>query len=206
MRTPNPTKILTRNEVLQVISHLHRPGLDRYPLRRQNLTIFRLACGCGLRVSEIAALTIGDLTLEGARPAVQIRNGKGGKSRTVPLWWDAGTLGDIRNWRDELVGDGCQASDPVVAGQVRTGGERKALDRWAIGSRWSTAISILGSARAKQLPIHAGRHSFISHALLIGRSLAEVRDAAGHSSVKITDLYTHALASMADLPDMFAQG
>ena len=39
--------------------------------------------------------------------------------------------------------------------------------------------------------IHHGRHTFISHALAGGRTLAEVRDAAGHSNVSITSGYLH---------------
>ena len=41
------------------------------------------------------------------------------------------------------------------------------------------------------LTIHHGRHTFISHALAGGRTLAEVRDAAGHSSVLVTSVYLH---------------
>ena len=37
-----------------------------------------------------------------------------------------------------------------------------------------------------EVTIHHGRHTFISHALAGGRTLAEVRDAAGHSNVSIT--------------------
>ena len=32
---------------------------------------------------------------------------------------------------------------------------------------------------------------FVSHALAGGRSLAEVRDAAGHRNISTTSLYTH---------------
>ena len=39
--------------------------------------------------------------------------------------------------------------------------------------------------------MHHGRHTFISHALAGGRTLAEVRDAAGHSNVTITSTYLH---------------
>src|SRR5690349_9265055 len=42
-----------------------------------------------------------------------------------------------------------------------------------------------------QLTIHHGRHTFISHALAGGRTLAEVRDAAGHCNVSITLGYRH---------------
>jgi hypothetical protein len=35
------------------------------------------------------------------------------------------------------------------------------------------------------------RHGFVSHALAGGRTLVEVRDAAGHSNVSITSAYLH---------------
>ena len=41
------------------------------------------------------------------------------------------------------------------------------------------------------LTIDHGRHTFISHALAGGRTLAEVRDAAGHSNVSVTSSYLH---------------
>jgi hypothetical protein len=45
--------------------------------------------------------------------------------------------------------------------------------------------------RLRTLTIHHGRHTFISHALAGGRTLAEVRDAAGHSNVSVTSGYLH---------------
>lgn len=45
--------------------------------------------------------------------------------------------------------------------------------------------------RLETLTIHRGRDTFISHALAGGRSLAEVRDAAGHVNVSITSGYPH---------------
>jgi site-specific recombinase XerD len=41
------------------------------------------------------------------------------------------------------------------------------------------------------MPVGNGRHTFISHALAGGRTLAEVRDAAGHANVSITSGYLH---------------
>ena len=45
--------------------------------------------------------------------------------------------------------------------------------------------------RVTILTIHHGRHTFISHALAGGRTLAEVRDAAGHANVTVTSGYLH---------------
>ena len=47
--------------------------------------------------------------------------------------------------------------------------------------------------RVQELSIHAGRHSFCSHALAGGRNLIEVRDAAGHANVATTSAYLHAV-------------
>jgi site-specific recombinase XerD len=58
-------------------------------------------------------------------------------------------------------------------------------------ARFKAAIKCLGKERQAVLSIHAGRHSFCSHALAGGKSLAEVRDAAGHSNISTTSIYLH---------------
>jgi integrase/recombinase XerD len=53
------------------------------------------------------------------------------------------------------------------------------------------AEASVDASRLSHLTIHHGRHTFISHALAGGRTLAEVRDAVGHSNVSITSAYLH---------------
>jgi integrase len=65
------------------------------------------------------------------------------------------------------------------------------LQRAAIRRRFLSACNVLGKERVATLTIHHGRHTFISHALAGGRSLPEVRDAAGHANVAITSGYLH---------------
>ena len=65
------------------------------------------------------------------------------------------------------------------------------IQRAAIRRRFLSACKVLGLARLRTLTIHHGRHTFISHALAGGRTLAEVRAAAGHSNVAITSGYLH---------------
>jgi site-specific recombinase XerD len=67
----------------------------------------------------------------------------------------------------------------------------KALSVFNAERRFKTAIGCLGSERVKVLSIHCGRHSFCSHALAGGRTVVEVRDAAGHASVSTTNIYLH---------------
>ena len=65
------------------------------------------------------------------------------------------------------------------------------LSRQALRFRFRTACKVLGPERTARLTIHHGRHTFISHALAGGRTLAEVRDAAGHTNVIVTSAYLH---------------
>jgi integrase len=60
-----------------------------------------------------------------------------------------------------------------------------------ISAKMGRFSKVLGMARLRTLTIHHGRHTFISHALAGSRSLAEVRNAAGHANVAITSLYLH---------------
>ncbi len=97
------TKILTTEEIKSVVAHLK--SKRRYINNRQALIIFRLACCCGLRATEVCGLTVDDVRTEGKRPHIRVRKtvGKGGRARKVPLWWDQGTLDDLRAWRIEQV-------------------------------------------------------------------------------------------------------
>jgi hypothetical protein len=46
--------------------------------------------------------------------------------------------------------------------------------------KWDERCKILGAARLETLTIHHGRHTFISHALVGGRTLAEqIREVIG---------------------------
>jgi integrase len=108
----------------------------------------------------------------------------------VPLWWDAGTLADLREWKAKRLAEGSQPTDPFVT-SLRPGRDVSPLSRHTLRKRFRTACISLGLARLETLTIHHGRHTFISHALAGNRNLAEVRDAAGHANVSITSAYLH---------------
>jgi integrase len=185
----DPTKILTRRELSAVLVDLKAKAV-RSKNARLNLIVFRLACCCGLRASEIANLQMADVRTELPRPHLRIRTGaaKGGKPRTVPLWWDGGTLADIAACRAVRANAG--PHDPFVA-SYQPGRQAKVFSRHTLRKRFRTACKLLGSERLESLTIHHGRHTFISHALAGGRTLAEVRDAVGHGNVTITSGYLH---------------
>lgn len=187
----DPVRVLTRRELAAVLEGLARKAKGSANARL-NRTILRLACCCGLRVSEIAGLVLGDVLTEGGRPHLHVRPGvaKGGRRRRVPLWWDQGTLDDLAAWKRERQAHGAGNEDHFVCclrpGRVGTG-----LIRHTVRERFRTACKALGLERLKGLTIHHGRHTFVSHALAGGRTLAEVKAAAGHSSLLTTSAYLH---------------
>lgn len=88
---------------------------------------------------------------------------------------------------------GVRVSEPTqpFVTSLRPGSAAIPFSRHTLRKRFRTACKVLGRERLKSLTIHHGRHTFISHALAGGRSLAEVRDAAGHANVTVTSGYLH---------------
>jgi len=197
-------KILTRTELATVLAELNRKA-PRSVNTRLNRTAFRLSACCGLRASEIAQLWMGDVHTELPRPHLRIRSGaaKGNRPRVVPLWWDAGTLADITAWQKERLDQEAEPDEPLVASQ-RPGRVGTTLSRHTLRKRFRTACKVLGEKRLEQLTIHHGRHTFISHALAGGRTLAEVRDAAGHANVTVTSGYLHVAVEDVEVGSLFA--
>lgn len=186
-----PTRVLTASEVKAVIADLKKRS-KRSVNARTNLVVFRLATCGGLRASEIAGITIGDVRLSTAKPHIYVRKSvaKGGRPRKVPLWWDAATLDDLTVWREfRLKADDAEEGEPFVCTRA-SGATGHRLHRNAVRNRFLSACSVLGADRRKDLTVHDGRHTFVSHALK-HRTLAEVRLAAGHTNVATTSIYLH---------------
>jgi integrase len=184
------TQVLTRSELAAVLRAGRRPNQSANA--RRNHVIVRLACCCGLRVSEIAGLRLGDVVVGIARPYLRLRREvtKGCRPRSVPLWCDGERLAVLTEWLRERCEQGGKGSDPFACSvQAHRRGQR--LQQAAVRRRFLTACRVLGSTRVRTLTIHHGRHTFVSHALAGGRSLAEVRAAAGHANVAMTSAYLH---------------
>lgn len=205
-----PRKVLTLEEI-QTVLRWHEEKLcddnARYSESRLwgNLMIFRLATCCGLRAKEIRHARVFDVQTDGQYPALKVRkeSTKGmaakRKARFIPLWWDAGTKVDLERYalyRRAVVGE-----EGLLIEAMRPTSHEIMSDS-AMAYRFKTAIACLSELRVSQLSIHCGRHSFCSHALRAGRSLAEVQEAAGHRSMMTTMIYLHALES-GKVPDIF---
>jgi integrase len=202
MQPIDQTKILTRQEIVTILADLTRKG-KRSANSRMNKVIFRLATCCGLRVSEICGLSLANAITGSKRPHLHLPAAiaKRHKARKVPLWWDAATLADLEAWKRERIQQGAKPGSPFICSQARgrhsqTGQETfgKRLAPRNAQARFKKVLKVLGIERVRMLSIHCGRHSFCSHALAGGRSLAEVRDAAGHANIATTSIYLHAVS------------
>jgi integrase len=185
------SQILSRQELAAVLKDLKRRAA-RLPNVQMNLAILRLACCCGLRASEIGGLRLADVRVDVGRPHLLVRaqHAKLGRPRRVPLWWDAGTLTDLTAWRDSRQEQSAKHNDPFIC-SLQTATFGAPLNRHVLRRRFHTACRVLGWDRLRTLTIHHGRHTFISHALAGGRTLAEVKAAAGHASLLTTSVYLH---------------
>jgi len=76
-------KWLDRLEQRALLRAVERGGVPR------DVALITLMLNIGLRISEVAAMDIEDLTLGERSGSLKVRQGKGGKYRTVPLNSDA---------------------------------------------------------------------------------------------------------------------
>ena len=184
-------KVLTKTEILAVLGDLKRKG-RRSVNTRMNLILFRLACCCGLRASELTRLTLDAVRVGSTVPSIRISKaiGKGKKARVVPLSFDQGTLDDLRAWRQFRIEQGATSTDLFICSQSK-GSFGKQIDRRNARKRFKACCRILGYERQREMTIHNGRHSFISHALHAGHSIVEVKEAAGHASLGTVSIYAH---------------
>lgn len=208
LKTQN--RVLSKDEIAKVVKYHHFWRRRKSPGIQLRFAIFRLSCCCGLRCKEIAGLNLGDFFFDSAAPFIRIRKDitkghrKTGseevvrKPRKVSLLVDDDTLADLKKWYDfRMQQSGGDISAPFVCGQtekaigIRQANLGKRLARNQIAAIWQTALHPLGRDRARELSVHSGRHSAISHLVWGGWPLSYVRDWAGHRSIATTCLYSH---------------
>ena len=140
--------------------------------------IIELLYSCGLRVSELTALRLGDLFFgEGFIRVL----GKGEKQRLVPI-------SEIARERISAYLDERRLSesnhDTLFLNNRGT-----ALTRVMIFTIIKEAAARAGIE--KQISPHTLRHSFATHLLEGGAGIRQVQELLGHESILTTEIYTH---------------
>jgi len=140
--------------------------------------------GCGLRVSELCGLDLGDLDLRERQVRVV---GKGDKERIVPLGSHAAkAVAAYLAVRADVVGPKRSVRAPEAL-FLSAHGKRLSPRAVQLLTKRSGA---LGAGRADLHP-HALRHSCATHMLDGGADLRSIQEILGHSSLSTTQRYTH---------------
>ena len=144
----------------------------------------------GLRVSELVALTVGDV--DRSRGIVSAL-GKGKKRRLVPLgevaldhlsaYLDA--RGEESKAQAARRGKKAQKVSELLFPSPR-GGKLTRQAFWKIVGRTARGAGLRGHVHPHQL-----RHSFATHLLSGGADLRSVQTLLGHSNIATTEIYTH---------------
>lgn len=159
---------------LQRSSHFHH--IREYYLLRTMLET-------GLRVFEIAALKVSDFK-DGS---IVVQRGKGNKRRNVLLAKSTQKmLNEFIKLKSKVLNEPTDSESYLFISERRkqysTRGIRKRVKFW---------FAKIGLS--EKLSCHSCRHSFVTHSLAAGVDLVTVRDNAGHSSLAVTSIYSHAV-------------
>ncbi|MCA1678561.1 MAG: site-specific integrase [Actinobacteria bacterium] len=153
-------------------------------LGRRDHALLLTAIQTGLRVSELANLRIGEISLSTGAHCRVIAKGR--KERCAPL--TAETVAVLRTWLAERQG---APQDPLFP--TRRGGPitPKAI-AWLLDKHTTTAASGCPSLRSKRVTPHVLRHT---NAMLLRARDTDIITIAlwlGHESTKSTEIYLHA--------------
>lgn len=160
-------RALPTEQLDQLFAQIH-PPMDR--------ALFLLMLRCGLRVSEVARLTVRDI--DWTQHALLIEQGKGRKDRRVYLSGDA-----VAGWRE------CLRHRPSgVPGEAVFWNQKRPTRPLSVKAiqkkmeRYAKAAGIVASC-------HRLRHTFASNLLEQGAELVSIRELLGHASITSSERY-----------------
>ena len=166
--------------VTEVDAMLAKINLNQ-PLGHRNRAIMEMLYGCGLRVTELVTLRIGDLFFKEGYVRVV---GKGDKQRLVPVGDEA-----VRFVTLYLEQRPTMRVDPRHAETLFLNNKGRGLTRVMIYHIIREAARAAGIT--KHISPHTLRHSFATHLLEGGASIRQVQQMLGHESIVTTEIYTH---------------
>lgn len=189
--TITSAKFLSEAQIKQLLEHITK-GRDlalargNSPQRVKDYYIVRTLIETGLRVAEFCAAKNQDF--HGLKLVVP--SGKGAKPRTVILTRKTGSL--LKEW---------------IQIKKKYNWDSEALFPSRYGSHYTTRAIQKAIKRIfascdlpRHFSCHSLRHTYCSMLLATGKvGLATVKENMGHHSISVTDLYSHAIADLAEI-------
>lgn len=173
-------QILTGREVDQLLS---QPSVND-PKGCRDKAMLELLYATGIRVSELIALNLEDVSL----PGEYIKCQNKGKTRVIPLYRSAAD--SLRHYihsvRPALISDESEQSL-----FVNMSGERMSRQGfWKLIKHYQEKAEI-----KKDITPHTLRHSFAAHLLENGADLKSIQEMLGHSDLSSTQVYAKLVKS-----------
>lgn len=170
-------KLPTFLTVDEVVKLVEAPGSDN-AYESRDRAILELLYSCGLRVSELVGVNLGDLDLNSMSVKVL---GKGNKERIVPLGSKAKKA--IKTYLPQRI-DLKPKDDHLFVNSKGGRLSARSVDR--IIKKYAVMSGI-----PKNISPHVLRHTFATHLLGGGADLRAIQEMLGHKSLSTTQRYTH---------------
>jgi len=186
----DPTSTLESPKLLRALPEVFsREEIDRLmeayasddPLSQRNKAILELWYACGLRISEVAGLRMGNVVFEA--DVIRVK-GKGNKERLVPFGkYARRALQEyLRDSRPKLLRD--NTFDILFVS--RKGGKLSRMGLWSIFEKALMLASI-----TREVTPHSLRHTCATHMIEGGADIRTVMEFLGHADITTTQIYTH---------------
>jgi len=143
----------------------------------KHLSILSLCYGCGLRVSEVVALT--PQAIDSERLLLRVTQGKGKKDRNIPLSNSLLTL--LRQYWQH-----CHRQQYLFNSSHK---QKQALGISSVQKLYQQAKK--EAHVQKRGGIHGLRHAYATHQLAQGLPIHQLQLFLGHSDIKVTMKYLH---------------
>jgi site-specific recombinase XerD len=175
----------TAPQIMQLVAAATNPGANvRSAWPTRDATIVSLLAGCGLRVSELCALTFNSLDRSTTHPVLRVRHGtKGGKPRIVPV--PSPTLNLIDSYVHQRLQHQIGPKLPIFIRHNNTALNQQFVDAMLRRLAQTSGVPMPTGAMA-----HALRHSYGMELAIRNVPLSVLQQLMGHSDPRTTSIYT----------------
>jgi integrase/recombinase XerC len=179
VRTPKAPQripdVMTAGQVNALVDGVGTSTQER-PFPARDRAIFELLYGCGVRVSELAGIDLGDI--DRSERWLRVR-GKGRKERQVPM------PGKAAEALERYLGERAVVREQSALFLNHRGGRLTDRGIRGIVKFYATALSGDPSIHP-----HSFRHAYATHLLADGADLRAIQELLGHARLSTTQKYT----------------